>query len=126
MLIRFINQVDIMSITMYGLPQCGTCKKAMAWLDGQGLDHQFINYRTDPIDPALLRQWAAAQGWPKVVNRASMTWRKLDDALKDPQSDADWLALIKEYDALVRRPVLVHDGGVHFGFNEKKWFEQLC
>lgn len=109
-----------MSITLYGLGHCGTCKKACAWLEAEGLPYEFIDYRKNPIDPQLLTQWAEQLGWPKVVNRASMTWRKLDETQKDPQSDAEWLALIAANDALVRRPVIVTAKGVQFGFSEKK------
>ncbi|MCG8464105.1 MAG: Spx/MgsR family RNA polymerase-binding regulatory protein [Xanthomonadales bacterium] len=109
-----------MSVTLYGLGHCGTCKKACAWLEGEGISYEFIDYRKNPIEPEKLTQWAAQLGWPKVVNRASMTWRKLDESQKDPQSDAEWLALIADNDALVRRPVIVTETGVQFGFSEKK------
>ncbi|GAB4181848.1 MAG: arsenate reductase [Wenzhouxiangellaceae bacterium] len=114
-----------MTVVLYGLKQCGTCKKARAWLTGQGIDHEFIDYRDNPLAPDKLRRWASELGWPKVVNRASMTWRQLDDTRKDPQSDEEWLALIAEHDALVRRPVIVTDRGVQFGFNEKRVSEIL-
>lgn len=109
-----------MSITVYGLKQCDTCKKARAWLETEGVDYQFIDYREQPIAAEQLLAWAQAQGWTKVVNRASMTWRQLDVARKDPQNDAAWLSLVAEFPVLVRRPVIVSDNGVQFGFNVKK------
>jgi Spx/MgsR family transcriptional regulator len=95
----------------------------MAWLDEHGLSYQFIDYRAHPVDPSLLCQWARELGeWPKLVNRASLTWRNLPDGLKQAQTDAHWLALIKDYPALVRRPVCVQEHGqVSVGFSDKKY-----
>lgn len=114
-----------MSVKLYGLKQCSTCKKACDWLKAEGVEHEFIDYRDHPLDANDLVAWATELGWPKVVNRASMTWRKLDESEKDPQSDEEWLALIKSHDALVRRPVIVTPKGVQFGFNAKKVGELL-
>lgn len=114
-----------MSITLYGLPQCGTCKKAMAWLDARGLDYRFVDYRAEPVDPETLRGWAAQIGWEKLVNRASMTWRALPEARKNPTGEADWLALVAEFPALLRRPVAVTGDQVSVGFNEKSWAQRF-
>jgi Spx/MgsR family transcriptional regulator len=115
-----------MSVQLYGLAKCSTCLKARAWLEAHDVAHRFTDYREHPVDPATLRAWAAALGgWEKLVNRASMTWRGLSDAQKATSSDAGWLALIAEYPALVRRPVLVKDGAVGVGFSEKKYAESF-
>lgn len=109
--------------TMYGLKNCSTCQKAQAWFKQHGLPLEFVDYRDHPLDPARLPGWAQdLGGWPKLVNRASMTWRQLPDDRKDPQSDAQWLALISEFPALVRRPLLLSpQGEVSVGFNEGKF-----
>ena len=116
-----------MSVTLYGLAKCGTCIKARAWLDQQGIAHAFQDYRDVPVAPSVLRQWAKALGgWEKLVNRASLTWRNLDESLKSPSSDAQWLELIARFPALVRRPVAVFDdGAVTAGFSEKRYAQQL-
>ncbi len=116
-----------MSIKIYGLTQCSTCVKARAWLTQNSVPHEFIDYRANPIGSADLKKWAQALGgFEKLVNRASMTWRQLADALKDPQTDAQWLALIAEYPALIRRPLAIYvDGSVSVGFNEKRYSEKL-
>lgn len=106
---------------LYGLAKCSTCIKARAWLDEHGIDHQFIDYREQPIDPPQLAEWAARLTWPKLVNRASMTWRNLPEARKTPDSDAQWLALVAEFPALIRRPLTVYEGQVDTGFSEKKY-----
>jgi Spx/MgsR family transcriptional regulator len=116
-----------MSLTLYGLAQCSTCAKARAWLDQQAVEHQFINYRAQPLAPADLKNWAQALGgFEKLVNRASMTWRQLAEALKDPQTEAQWLELIAQYPALIRRPLAIYvDGSVTVGFNEKRYADKL-
>jgi Spx/MgsR family transcriptional regulator len=116
-----------MALKLYGLAKCSTCLKARAWLDEKGIAHQFQDYRDVPVDPATLKAWAESLcGWEKLVNRASMTWRNLDDSLKAPATDKQWLSLIADYPALIRRPVTVYaDHSVTVGFNEKRYAEKL-
>ena len=108
-------------LRIYGLEKCSTCEKARNWLDRKKIAHTFVDYREQRIDAATLKAWAKAVGsWEKLVNRAGMTWRNLLPARKSPGSDAEWLLLIKEYPALVRRPVAVlDDGSLHLGFTDK-------
>ena len=111
-------------VTVYGLSKCSTCDKARAWLQGRGIGHQFIDYRETPVPDEVLRRQAAAIGWEKLVNRASTTWRGLDEARKTPADEVAWLARVREYPALIRRPLLVRpDGGALSGFSEKRWAE---
>ncbi|HBI82266.1 Spx/MgsR family RNA polymerase-binding regulatory protein [Orrella sp. NBD-18] len=116
-----------MTIKLYGLNQCSTVAKAKAWLDAHSVQYEFQDYRAVPVPPATLKKWAKELGgWEKLVNRASMTWRNLDESLKTPDSDAQWLALIADYPAMVRRPVLVDaSGAVSVGFNEKRYAAQF-
>ena len=101
--------------------KCSTCQKARKWLERHKVAHEFSDYREQRVDPGTLKAWAkAAGGWESLVNRTGMTWRNLPPARKMPGSDPEWLLLIKEYPALVRRPVVVlEDGSVHFGFTDK-------
>ncbi|MFN7782570.1 MAG: Spx/MgsR family RNA polymerase-binding regulatory protein [Lysobacterales bacterium] len=111
--------------TLYGLDKCSTCDKARAWLDAHGVAHTFVDYRDNPIDPKLLKAWAKTLTWEKLVNRASYTWRDLPGERKQPASDDEWLALIKEFPALVKRPVVVSDDGVSVGFTEKQFGQRF-
>jgi len=97
----------------------------MAWLDEHKRSYEFTDYRDQPVPgPTLLAWQEQLGGWPKLVNRASMTWRKLPDERKTPQDDAQWLALIAEFPTLVRRPVRVDtEGRVSVGFSAKKYEE---
>ena len=112
-----------MTTKVYGLDKCDTCKKARNWLDRKQVAHEFIDYREHRVAPATLKDWAGqAGGWEKLVNRSSTTWRALPDARKTPGSDAEWTLLIKEYPALVRRPVLVmEDGAITQGFTDNAY-----
>lgn len=112
---------------LYGLKKCSTCQKAINWLKEQGVEHEFVDYRDEPLDPADLKQYAEhLGGWEKLVNRASMTWRKLADHEREVYEDEQWQALIAQYPSLVRRPLAVHrDGSVTTGFNEKRFKEKL-
>ncbi len=116
-----------MSVKIYGLTQCSTCVKARAWLELHDIAHQFQDYRAVPVAPGVLTKWAQALGgWEKLVNRASMTWRNLDASLKEPTTDAQWLDLIAQYLALIKRPVTVYaDRSVSVGFNEKRYAEKF-
>jgi len=116
-----------MHMTLYGLKKCGTCVKARDWLDAHKVAHAFIDYRDNPVPAATLRDWAEQLGgWEKLVNRASMTWRNLSATRKSPADAAQWLALINEYPALVRRPVAVDAAGrIGVGFSEKRYQERF-
>lgn len=116
-----------MTLKIFGLAKCSTCLKALAWLDQHEVSYKFEDYREHPLPQASLKKWAAALGgWEKLVNRASMTWRNLDDGLKTPQTDAQWLSLIADYPALIRRPLTVYaDESISVGFNEKRFAEKL-
>lgn len=109
-----------MTIDVYGLDACSTCDKARKWLDRFGVAHRFIDYRAQRVPADTLRAWAAAVGgFDKLVNRSGMTWRNLPPARREPGSDAEWTLLIKEYPALVRRPVVVTaDGAISLGFSD--------
>jgi len=112
-------------VTLYGLKNCSTCKKALQWMDDNQVKHTFIDYRESPLTPAQLSTYAEHLGWPKLVNRASMTWRRLSDREKDPQSDTDWLKLIEQHPALIRRPLAVAGDEVRTGFKPDQWADWL-
>jgi len=107
-------------ISLYGLNTCDTCKKARQWLDKAGIAHTFVDYRSTPPSPQMLGEWAAqCGGFAAIINKASTTWRQLPEGCKTPASDDEWVALLREYPALIRRPLLVMPGGrIHQGFKE--------
>jgi Spx/MgsR family transcriptional regulator len=112
---------------LYGLPTCDTCRKARNWLARFDIPFDFVDYRAEPVPAAVLQDWARQLGgWDKLVNKSSTTWRTLLPQRRNPASDAEWLLLIKEHPALVRRPVLVtEDGAVSVGFSDTAYKRRL-
>lgn len=109
-----------MSVTLYGLNTCDTCRKARNWLDRFEVAYTFVDYRANPVPATTLKSWAQQLGgWEKLVNKSSTTWRTLLPQRKNPGSDPEWTLLLKEYPALVRRPVVLQeDGSVSVGFTD--------
>jgi Spx/MgsR family transcriptional regulator len=107
--------------TLYGLPNCNTCKKARAWLTARGIAHEFIDYRAQPLAPALLQQAAQALGWDKLVNRASTTWRQLEESDKTVSTASEWLDLLTRHPTLIRRPLLIDGQHIDAGFKESRY-----
>ena len=100
------------TVTLYGLANCDTCRKALKWLQRFGVEHEFIDYRDDRQSPETLVAWKdRLGGWDAMVNKSSTTWRQLPDHRKAPGSDAEWKLLLREYPQLIRRPVVVTDDG---------------
>lgn len=102
---------------LYGIPNCDTVKKARAWLDQQGIAHQFIDFKKQPASVAQLRTWAQAAGWQTLLNRAGTTWRKLDEAQQQLAVDeAGAVALMATQSSLIKRPVAAWpDGSITVG-----------
>lgn len=111
---------DVAMPVIYGLDKCSTCDKARNWLKREGITHRFVDYRRQPIAAESLKPWAKSLGWEKLVNRAGTTWRALPVERKSPGSDAEWLLLVRDHPALVRRPLVVMpDGRVSVGFTDR-------
>lgn len=92
-------------ITVYGISNCDTIKRARAWLDGQGIGYRFHDYRKDGLDPAQLAQWADELGWDNLLNRRGTTWRGLPDADKADLGRDKAIALMLRHPAMIKRPL---------------------
>jgi arsenate reductase len=103
-------------LTVYGIKQCDTCRKAIRWLDAQGLEHHFHDIRADGLEADLVKSWLSSPFAGKLVNRRSTTWRKLSDEQRQFQGGA-MLELLLEHPTLVKRPVFATDKIVAVGFN---------
>lgn len=116
-----------MKVTLYGLKTCDTCRKARNWLRRFGIEHDFVDYREQPVSPQVLREWSAkVGGWEALVNKSSTTWRNLLPQRKHPGTDPEWTLLLREYPALVRRPVTVtEDGQVSVGFSDNAFKQRF-
>ena len=105
-------------ITIYGIKNCDTVKKARKWLDAEGIEHRFHDFRVDGLDKATLSGWMSELGRDVLINRRGTTWRKLSDAEKDVQSDADAIALLLSQPAMIKRPVFDLGGRRLAGFTD--------
>lgn len=114
-----------MSVTIHGIRNCDTMKRAHAWLTARGVAHRFRDYRTDPPSRDELAAWANAVGWEKLINRAGTTFRKLPDSERAGLDSARALVLMQAHPSLIRRPVLETAGRVLVGFDEAAWAAAL-
>jgi Spx/MgsR family transcriptional regulator len=110
-----------MTITLYGIPNCDTVKKARGWLDSRGTPYSFHDYKKAGIDAATLNRWADAVGWERLLNRAGTTFRKLPDADKADIDRAKAISLMLSQPSLIKRPVVDGAGGLLVGFKEAEW-----
>lgn len=104
------------AITIYGIKNCDTMKKARTWLDGRGVAYSFHDYKAEGIDSATLAGWAKAVGWETLLNRAGTTFRKLDEADKEGLTEARAIALMLAQPSMIKRPVLDLGGRLLVGF----------
>lgn len=93
-------------ITIHGIRNCDTMKKARAWLDAHGTPHAFHDYRTQGIEEATLRVWVAEHGWKTLLNTAGTTFRKLPEAERADLTEDRAVALMLAQPAMIKRPVL--------------------
>ena len=110
-----------MSITVYGIPNCDTVKKARSWLAANGLNYAFHDYKKLGADPAKLQRWVEAAGWEKVLNRAGTTFRKLPDADKEGLDAAKAVRIMIANPSAIKRPIVDHPGGLLVGFKPEEW-----
>ena len=100
-----------MPITIYGIKNCDTMKKARTWLDKHKVDYVFHDYKSAGIGRAKLETWAKKAGWETLLNRAGTTFRKLPDSDKEGLNEKRALALMLAQPSMIKRPVLDLGGG---------------
>ncbi|WP_338466990.1 ArsC family reductase [Novosphingobium sp. ZN18A2] len=115
-----------MTITLYGIPNCDTVKKARKWLDGQGLPYAFHDYKKQGADAGKLAAWIDAAGWEKVLNRAGTTFRKLPDGDKADIDAQKAARLMLANPSMIKRPIVEHPGGLLVGFRPEEWAAALA
>jgi arsenate reductase (glutaredoxin) len=101
----------IKAITIYGIKNCDTMKKARAWLDKHGFDYVFHDYKTEGIERARLEQWCKEVGWETLLNRTGTTFRKLPESEKANVDARKALQLMLAQPSMIKRPVLDLGGG---------------
>ena len=112
------------SITLYGIPNCDTVKKARAWLSEQGVDYTFHDYKKQGADAKRIAGWVDQAGWENVLNRAGTTFKKLPDADKAGIDEARAIDLMLAQPSMIKRPVLdLGDGRTLVGFKPERYAE---
>jgi arsenate reductase len=95
-----------MAITIYGIKNCDTMKKARAWLDKHGVEYAFHDYKTAGIERERLERWCKKVGWEVLLNRAGTTFRKLPEQDKSNLDAGKAIALMLAQPSMIKRPVL--------------------
>ena len=114
-----------MPITIYGIKNCDTMKKARIWLDSHGVGYDFHDYKAAGIAKDKLKQWSDELGWETLLNRAGTTFRKLPDTDKAGIDEDKAIALMLAQPSMIKRPVLDLGGRRLVGFKEDAWAASL-
>lgn len=108
-------------LTVYGLASCDSCRKARQWLEQRDIAYRFHDLRADGLDVQTLERWASRLDWRKLLNKQSLTWRKLPEV---DRSDINWnraLASMLDHPTLVKRPVTEHRKFIAVGFSPEQF-----
>lgn len=103
---------------LYGIRQCDTCRRAIKWLDQQGIEYRFHDLRSDGLDAGMIEDWLTQLPLDTLINRRSTSWRTLDKSAQGRLDAGDWQALLPAHPTLIKRPVLQHEDTVMVGMAE--------
>ncbi len=112
-------------ITLYGIRNCDSVRKARNWLQASGVPFRFHDFRHDGLETRLVQQWVDQMGWEKLLNRRSTTWRRLASEDRSDLDTAKAVALMLQHPALIKRPLIDAGGRYQAGFDEQRWVELL-
>lgn len=111
--------------TLYGIKNCDTIKKARKYLEQKGIEFSFHDYRADGLDTQWLKDVVSKAGWDVLLNTRGTTYRQLSDEQKADMNEEKALALMAEYPAMIKRPVLIHNDTLTVGFKADQYDEVL-
>jgi arsenate reductase len=114
-----------MTITIYGIKNCDTMKKARAWLDNHGVAYAFHDYKAEGMERKRLEDWCKTVGWEVLLNRAGTTFRSLPDADKQALNEKKAIALMLAQPSMIKRPVLDLGGQLLVGFKPETYEKAL-
>jgi arsenate reductase (glutaredoxin) len=113
------------AITIYGIKNCDTMKKARAWLDGHGVPYSFYDYKAEGAPKEKLKAWCGQLGWETLLNRAGTTFRQLPDADKEGLNERKALALMLAQPSMIKRPVLETGSKLLVGFKPEIYAKEV-
>lgn len=105
-------------LRVYGIKNCDTVKKALKWLDGEGIAYSFHDLRTDGVNEEDVKRWAEALGWESLLNKRSTTWRELPEKDKNDLDFDRAVMLMVKHPTLIKRPVFVGSSMILNGFSD--------
>lgn len=108
-------------VNLYGIQSCDSCRKARRWLEDRGIEFRFIDIREETLDKALLDRWQQQLGWEPLLNKKSITWRKIPPFDRDDLNAQNAQALILNYPTVMKRPILDDGSQVALGFDSKEY-----
>jgi arsenate reductase len=112
-------------LTVYGIKSCDTCRRAKKFLQDRDIEFRFHDLREDGLDIQMLERWSARIEWQRLLNRKSLTWRKIPEADRENMTRNRAFATMLEQPTLVKRPVLEHPSFFAVGFSETRFAEYL-
>lgn len=112
-------------LTVYGIHSCDTCRRAKKYLEERGIEHRFHDIRDDGLDKAMLTRWDKRVGWEVLLNKRSLSWRKVPETDRESMDRDKALSAMLDQPTLIKRPVFEADGWMAVGFSEKRFAELL-
>ena len=108
-------------ITLYGIPNCDTMKKARTWLEKHNVEYVFHDYKKQGVPEKELKKWLAQLGWETLLNQRGTTWRKLDESIKQNINQTHAIKIMLENASIIKRPVLDMNGKILAGFSDENY-----
>ena len=112
-------------ITVYGIKNCDTVKKACSWLKKNNIEYQFHDFRKDGLTQSKIKQWANLVDWEILLNRRGTTWRKLSEKERASINKTKAIKFMAEHPTLIKRPVIEHKCKVIVGFSPDNYQQQF-
>jgi arsenate reductase len=112
-------------LTVFGIKSCDTCRKARKYLAEHDIEFRFHDVRDDGLDIQMLERWADRIEWQKLLNRKSLTWRKIPEVDRNGMTKDRAFALMLDQPTLLKRPVLESPQFMAVGFSEKRFGDYL-
>ena len=108
-------------ITLYGIPNCDTIKKARKWLKDNAIDYEFYDYKKQGVPEKELSAWVKQVGWEILLNKRGTTWRKLDDDTKNSVNEKSAIQIMQDNPSIIKRPVLSKGKTLLVGFSVEEY-----
>lgn len=112
-------------LMVYGIKSCDTCRRARKFLESRNIEFRYHDLREDGLDIQMLERWSARIDWERLLNRKSLTWRKIPEADRNDMTKARAFATMLDQPTLVKRPVFEHPSFFAVGFSEKRFADFL-